>query len=100
MLLASPQCICDVNGDLGFSLREIKEIIGLPILVEIYEEYFPIGSEIEVKNEEFWALFFQLLALFECTKGSRDCPKSMEWYGEWYKGTKGESTFFKSEGLF
>lgn len=100
MLLASPQYICDVNGDLGFSLREIKEIIGLPILVEIYEEYFPIGSEIEVKNEEFWALFFQLLALFECTKGSRDCPKSMEWYGEWYKGTKGESTFFKSEGLF
>lgn len=38
------------NGELGFSLREMKEITGLPILGEIYEEYFPITSEIEFES--------------------------------------------------
>lgn len=46
------------NGELGFSLRELKEIIGLPIVGEIYEEYFPVESEWEAETEEFRALLF------------------------------------------
>lgn len=35
------------NGEFRFSLREMKEITGLQIIGEIYEEYFPMASELE-----------------------------------------------------
>lgn len=42
------------NGELGFSLREMKEKIGLPI---IYEEYSSMDSELEAETDEFQTLF-------------------------------------------
>lgn len=46
------------NGELEFYLKEKKEITGLPILGDIYEEYLSIESELEAAFEEFRALFF------------------------------------------
>lgn len=34
------------NGELGLSLWEIKDITGLPILGDLYEEYVPTGWRI------------------------------------------------------
>lgn len=48
------------KGELRFSVKEIKEVTGLLIFGEIYEEYLPIESELEAESEEFRALFFQL----------------------------------------
>lgn len=48
------------NGELGFSLKEISEIIGIPILGGIYEEFFPIDSEFR-GEDKFQALFFNSL---------------------------------------
>lgn len=56
------------NGELGFSLREMKEITGLPILGEIYEEYFPITSEIELESEEFRHCSFSYWPLLNIPK--------------------------------
>lgn len=41
------------NGELGFFLREFKEITDLPIIGELYEEYVPLDSELEAESEEF-----------------------------------------------
>ena len=32
------------NGDIGFSLKELSAITGLPILDKLYEEFMPIDS--------------------------------------------------------
>lgn len=81
------------NGELGFCLKEIKEVTRLSILVEIYEEYFPIENELAAEFKEFKALFFQVLVLFEHLKEGRPCPKTHEWYYEWFRGTRGNQTF-------
>lgn len=65
------------NGEFGFSLKEIGEITGLPIMRSIYEEFFPMESELG-GEDEFRALFFQLATYFEYTRGSRERSKCID----------------------
>lgn len=48
------------NGELGFFLKEISEITGLPVMGDIYEEFFPMDSELG-GEDGLRALFIQLL---------------------------------------
>lgn len=66
-----------LNGEPRFSLREMMELTGLPIIGELYEEYVPLDSKLDVKSEEFWALFFLAMALFEYISEGQDKPKCL-----------------------
>ncbi|KAJ8615155.1 hypothetical protein MRB53_034527 [Persea americana] len=41
------------NGEIGFSLKELSAITGLPILGNLYEKFMPIDSILEEQSEEF-----------------------------------------------
>ena len=53
------------NGEIGFSLKELSAITGLPILGKLYEEFMPIDSVLEEQSEEFRLLYFQLVAFYD-----------------------------------
>ena len=53
------------NGEIGFSLKELSVITGLPILGKLYEEFMPIDSVLEEQSEEFRRLYFQLVAFYD-----------------------------------
>lgn len=90
------------NCELGFSLRDMKEITGLPILGELYEEHVPQDSELAAESEEFWALLFLMTAFFEYTRDGHGKPK----YLRWYHGSganedhRAECHFFKGDGIY
>ncbi|WP_440998369.1 hypothetical protein, partial [Cysteiniphilum litorale] len=56
------------NGEIGFSLKELSAITGLPILGKLYEEFMPIDSVLEEQSEEFRLLYFQLVAFYDFLK--------------------------------
>ena len=56
------------NGEIGFSLKELSAITGLPILSNLYEEFMPIDSVLEEQSEEFRLLYFQLVAFYDFLK--------------------------------
>ncbi|MDL1139804.1 hypothetical protein PS029_20785 [Yersinia pestis] len=56
------------NGEIGFSLKELSAITGLPILGKLYEEFMPIDSVLEGQSEEFRLLYFQLVAFYDFLK--------------------------------
>lgn len=56
------------NGELGLSLREMKETTCLPILGELYEEHVPLDSDLKAESEEFRALFFLVMTFFKYTR--------------------------------
>lgn len=90
------------NGKLGFSLREIKEITGLPILGELSKDYVSLDSEHAIESEDFWALFFLVMAFFEYTREGRDKSKCLRWYNE--SGTneehRAENKLFNGDGVY
>lgn len=45
------------NLELGFSLIEMHDVSGLPILREFYEESVPLNSILERETEEFRVVF-------------------------------------------
>ena len=47
------------NIEIGFSLKELSTITGLPILGNLYEEFMPIDSVLEEQSEEFRLLYFE-----------------------------------------
>ncbi|XXG69036.1 hypothetical protein AAC387_Pa06g1997 [Persea americana] len=63
-----PQTIIVTNGEIGFSLKELNAITGLPILDNLYEEFMPIDSVLEEQSEEFRLLYFQLIAFYDFLK--------------------------------
>ncbi|XXG42064.1 hypothetical protein AAC387_Pa01g2414 [Persea americana] len=46
------------NDKIGFSLKELRTITGLPILSKLYEEFMPIDSVLKEQSEEFRLLYF------------------------------------------
>ena len=52
-------------GEIGFSLKELSAITGLPILGKHYEEFMPIDSVLDEQSEEFRLLYFQLVAFYD-----------------------------------
>ena len=56
------------NGEIGFSLKELSAITGLPILGKLYEKFMPIDSVLEEQSEEFRLLYFQLVAFYDFLK--------------------------------
>ena len=56
------------NGEIGFSLKELSSITGLPILGNLYEEFMPIDSVLEEQSEEFRFLYFQLVDFYDFLK--------------------------------
>ena len=59
------------NSGLGFSLTEMCDVFGLPILREFYEEFNPLSSILERETKEFRAVFQQVFALVEMSRDSR-----------------------------
>ncbi|XXG68808.1 hypothetical protein AAC387_Pa06g1815 [Persea americana] len=57
------------NGEIGFSLKELSAITGLPILSKLYEKFMPVDSILEEQSEEFRLLYFQLVAFYDFLKG-------------------------------
>ncbi|XXG77495.1 hypothetical protein AAC387_Pa08g1640 [Persea americana] len=45
------------NSELGFSLTEVCDVFGLPILREFYEEFNPLGLIMDGEIKEFRAIF-------------------------------------------
>ncbi|MFX5245022.1 hypothetical protein ABTD35_19550, partial [Acinetobacter baumannii] len=41
------------NGEIGFSLKELSAVTGLPVLGKLYEEFMPIDNVLEEQFEEF-----------------------------------------------
>ncbi|XXG88194.1 hypothetical protein AAC387_Pa12g0438 [Persea americana] len=58
-------------GEIGFSLKELSTITGLPILGKLYEEFVPIDSVLEEQSEEFKLLYFQLVTFYDFLKERR-----------------------------
>ncbi|KAJ8644634.1 hypothetical protein MRB53_006382 [Persea americana] len=56
------------NSAIGFSLKELSAITGLPILGNLYEEFMPIDSVLEEQSKEFRLLYFQLVAFYDFLK--------------------------------
>ncbi|XXG62824.1 hypothetical protein AAC387_Pa05g1128 [Persea americana] len=56
------------NIEIGFSLKELSAITGLPILGNLYEEFVPIDNVLEEQSEEFRLLYFQLVAFYDFLK--------------------------------
>lgn len=59
------------NDELGFSLREMKDIIGLPILGELYEEHVPLDNELQLKVNNSGPSSF-------CGRHSLNIPRRVE----------------------
>lgn len=57
--------------ELGFSLTEMRDVFGVPILEEFYEEFNPLNSILEREIEEYRMVFQQLFALREMSRDSR-----------------------------
>lgn len=95
-----PTPFVTLNGELGFSSKDIKDVTCLPILGELYEEYFPAEVELTAESEEFRTLFFQVLGFYEYLKVGRGSPKTFEWHNERHAGTEGKSNFFLGNGFY
>ena len=67
------------NSELGFSLIELRDVFGLPILEEFYEEFVPLSSISERENKEFRVVFQQVFALTEMSRDSRHKFKAGTW---------------------
>lgn len=63
------------NDELDFSLKEMKETTGLPILGELFEQYVPLDSELAAESKEFRFLFFPSDGLLRIYQGG---PRQVE----------------------
>ena len=72
------------NGEIGFSLKELSTITGLPIFGKLYEEFMSIDSVLEEQSEEFRLLYFQLVTFYDFLKekeGSKVRSSSWKSFG-------------------
>ena len=81
------------NGEIGFSLKELSAITGLPILGNLYEEFMPIDSVLEEQSEEFRLLYFQLVAFYDFLKEKEGSKVRCS---SWRSGSFLSSNFFDS----
>ncbi|KAJ8649054.1 hypothetical protein MRB53_002077 [Persea americana] len=81
------------NGEIGFSLKELSAINGLPILGNLYEEFVPIDSVLEEQSEEFRLLYFQLVAFYDFLKEKEGSKVRCS---SWRSGSFLSSNFFDS----
>ncbi|XXG82699.1 hypothetical protein AAC387_Pa10g0597 [Persea americana] len=81
------------NGEIGFSLKELTAITGLPILGNLYEEFMPINSVLEEQSEEFRLLYFQLVAFYDFLKEKEGSKVRCS---SWRNGSFLSSNFFDS----
>ncbi|XXG88153.1 hypothetical protein AAC387_Pa12g0401 [Persea americana] len=81
------------NGEIGFSLKELSAITGLPILGNLYEEFMPIDSILEEQSEEFRLLYFQLVAFYDFLKEKEGSKVRCS---SWRSGSLLSSNFFDS----
>ncbi|XXG59346.1 hypothetical protein AAC387_Pa04g1448 [Persea americana] len=81
------------NGEIGFSLKELSAITGLPILGNLYEEFMPIDSVLEEQSEEFRLLYFQLVAFYDFLKEKEGSKVRCS---SWRSGSLLSSNFFDS----
>lgn len=77
---ASNTCLTPV-GEFGLSLLEMKAIIGLPILGDLYEEYVPSEDEFVGMRRDSPEFAATLDALFNyhrpgCVSFQEECPPS------------------------
>ncbi|KAJ8634480.1 hypothetical protein MRB53_008747 [Persea americana] len=81
------------NGEIGFSLKELRAITRLPILSNLYEEFMPIDSVLEEQSEEFRLLYFQLVAFYDFLKEKEGSKVRCS---SWRSGSFLSSNFFDS----
>ena len=81
------------NGEIGFSLKELSFITGLPILGKLYEEFMPIDNVLEEQSEEFRLLYFQLVAFYDFLKEKEGLKVR---YSSWKSGSFLSFNFFDS----
>ncbi|XXG82834.1 hypothetical protein AAC387_Pa10g0720 [Persea americana] len=81
------------NGEIGFSLKELSAITGLPILGNLYEEFMPIDSVLEEQSKEFRLLYFQLVAFYDFLKEKEGSKVRCS---SWRSGSFLSSNFFDS----
>lgn len=67
------------NLELGFSLIEMCDVFGLPILGEFYEEFIPFNSILERETKEFRVVFQQVFALEETSLDKHHKFKAGTW---------------------
>lgn len=53
------------NREIGFTLKEIKDITGLPILRELYEEFVPTTEIPSQQSPTFQLGYLQVIAMFD-----------------------------------
>lgn len=46
------------NGKLGFSLKDVKSVTGLPILGDVYDEFIPNDGTLGRYSEDFRIIYF------------------------------------------
>ncbi|XXG72995.1 hypothetical protein AAC387_Pa07g1979 [Persea americana] len=81
------------NGEIGFSLKELSAITGLPILGKLYEEFMPIDNVLKEQSEEFWLLYFQLVVFYNFLKEKEGSKVRCN---SWKSGSFVSSNFFDS----
>ncbi|XXG59608.1 hypothetical protein AAC387_Pa04g1661 [Persea americana] len=81
------------NGEIGFSLKELSAITGLPILRKLFEEFMPIDSVFEEQFEEFRLLYFQLVPFYNFVKEKEGLKVRCN---SWQSGSFLSSNFFYS----
>lgn len=91
---------CDTNQRAQLLLERNQGCNRTSYFGELYEEYFPIESELTAVSEDFRTLFFQVLGLYEYLKEGRGSPKTYEWHRKWNLGIEGKSDFFKGKGFY
>ena len=67
------------NFEEGFSLLEINEVFGLPILGDLYEEFIPVDSHLISEPEEFRVGFQQVFSLDEMSRDECQKAKANLW---------------------
>ncbi|XXG53637.1 hypothetical protein AAC387_Pa03g1702 [Persea americana] len=82
-----------MNDEMGFFLKELSAIIGLPNLGNLYEEFMPIDSVLKEQSEEFGLLYFQHVAFYDFLKEKEG---SKVRYSSWRSGSVLSSNFFDS----
>ncbi|XXG85695.1 hypothetical protein AAC387_Pa11g0729 [Persea americana] len=81
------------NGEIGFSLKELSAITGLPILSKLYAEFMPIDNVLEEQSEEFRLLYFQLITFYDFLKEKEGVKVRCS---SWKSGSSLSSNFFDS----
>lgn len=75
-------------------MREIKEIFGLPIYGELFEETIAPNEDLVGMPPDFQIIYFKLFTLFDLARDDRNRVKTMDWVNISRKADK----FFYTSG--